>query len=92
MKKIEVFLIICFIQILFSITLKVNAQKYYPFPESNAIWSERAGSSIDEPVSYFRYYYTLTRDTVINTFTYKIIIVRVKFKTKRIDKQAQYYY
>jgi hypothetical protein len=22
----------------------------------------------------------------------KIIIVRVKFKTKRIDKQAQYYY
>ena len=68
MKQIKILLIILLMLVLAVFSVKLNAQKYYPFPTKNAVWAEFSTNEASEyngPI-----YYGMIGDTIINSVTY----------------------
>ena len=47
-----------------------NAQTYFPFPDSNAVWSEKFNPPECEGYSSYHIYGLLNQDTIINSVSY----------------------
>lgn len=68
-QKILLLVIIGFF--LLQMQIKLQAQEYVPFPDSNAIWSEVFTN--EQPFEIETYQYGISGDTIINTIQYQKI-------------------
>jgi len=78
------------------LTLSINGQVYFPFPDSNAVWSVEKekhlikGDSIYNSVTYKKYY--RTTDTTLNPNTFQFVgLVRQEIANKKIYGIASTY-